>query len=246
MAQARPPAARQTLNQVAALYSHDPGQTGLTAGVAFAGLAVIGLWGLYGDFFFSNLVVVAVVEVLVAGYAGSLAFLIGRLVRSQDRWQVESALTLRELLSEGRDDTSNPLTGAPFYARQLRLRLDEDIRRCKECGTSLTVVAVRLELAGRSPSRASFSQLNFDMAQLASSHPHVLASPTALGMFEYAFLLPNCDRRAARAVAAFVTSALRRYRCSFGLAVFPDDGEDGDTLLRRAVEECGMLQELAA
>ena len=246
MAQARPPAARQTLNQVAALYSHDPGQTGLIAGVAFSGLAVIGLWGLYGDLLFSNLVVVAVVEVLIAGYAGSLAFLIGRLVRSQDRWQVESALTLRELLSEGRDDTSNPLTGAPFYARQLRLRLDEDIRRCKECGTPLTVVAVRLELPGRAPSRASFSQANFDMAQLASSHSHVLVAPTALGMFEYAFLLPNCDRRAARAVAAFVTSALRRYRCSFGFGVFPDDGEDGDTLLRRAVEECGMLQQLAA
>ena len=54
MAQARPPAARQTLNQVAALYSHDPGQTGLIAGVAFSGLAVIGLWGLYGDLLFSN------------------------------------------------------------------------------------------------------------------------------------------------------------------------------------------------
>jgi hypothetical protein len=246
MAQARPPAARQTLNQVAALYSHDPGQTGLIAGVAFFGLVVIGLWGLYGDLFLSNLVVVAVAEVMVVCYAGSLAFLAGRLVRSQDRWQVESALTLRELLSEGRDDAANPLTGAPFYARQLRLRLDEDIRRCREYGTSLTVVAVRLELPGRAPSRASFSQANFDMAQLASSHSHVLVAPTALGMFEYAFLLPNCDRRAARAVAAFVTSALRRYRCSFGFAVFPDDGEDGDTLLRRAVEECGMLQQPAA
>src|SRR4030042_1068271 len=140
------PAARQTLSQVAALYSHDPGQTGRLAGVASFGLVVIGLWGLYGDLFLSNLVVVAVAEVMVACYAGSLAFLAGRLVRSQDRWQVESALTLRELLSEGRDDAANPLTGAPFSARQLRLRLDASLRRCKEGGTPLTVVAVRLEL----------------------------------------------------------------------------------------------------
>src|SRR4030042_332154 len=95
---------------------------------------------------------------------------------------------------------------------RVRVGWGEATRRCKEGGPSLPGLAVRLELPGRSPSRASFSQLNFDMAQLASSHPHVLASPTALGMFEYAFLLPNCDRRAARAVAAFVTSALRRYR----------------------------------
>ena len=216
---------RQTVGQVVALFSHDPGQTGRLAAAAFAGLAVIGLWGLYGDLFFSNLMVVTIAEVLIACYVGCVAFLAGALVRSQDRWQVESALTLRELLSEGGDGGTNPLAGSPFYARQLRLRLDDGIRRSKEYGTSLTVVAVRLELPSQAPSRASFSQANLDMAQLAMSHRQLLVSPTALGMFEYAFLLPNCDRRAAQAVNKFVTAALRRYRCSFGLAVFPDDGK---------------------
>ena len=237
---------RQALSQVAPVFSHDPRETGRLAAVTFFGLAVIGLWGLYGDLFFSNLFVVAVAEVLIVYYVGSMAFLVGRLVRSYDRWQVESALTLRELLSEGGDGGAHPLAGSPFYTRQLRLRLDEDMRRCKEHGTSLTVVAVRLELSTQRPSRTSFTQANFDMAQLAMSHGDVLVSPTVLGMYEYAFILPNCDRRTAQSVKKFVAGALPRYRCSFGLAVFPEDGEDSETLLQCAVEECGMLNRAAA
>jgi len=246
MAQRYPRVVRSSLGQVAALLSHDPAQTGLLVGVALTGLVVVGLWGLYGDLFLSNMVVVAVTEVLIVCYVGSLVGLAGRLVRSQDRWQVESALTLREMLCEGKDGAANLQAGSPFYARQLRLRLEEEIRRCREYGTSLSVVAVRLELPDQRPSRAGFSQASFDMAELVTSHRQALLAPTALGMFEYAFLLPNCERRAAQAVATFVGNALKRYRCSFGLAVFPDDGQDVDTLLRRATEQCGMLHSSAA
>jgi len=234
------------MGQIVAPLSHDPAQTGRLATVALAGLVVIGLWGLYGDLFFSNMVVVALTEALIICYAGSLTFLAGKLVRFHDRWQVESALTLRGLLSEGKDGTANLQAGSPFYARQLRLRLEEEIGRCRQYGTSLSVVAMRLELPNQSPSRAGFSQANFDMAELVTSHRQALLAPTALGMFEYVFLLPNCERRAAQAVAAFVANALRRYRCSSGLAVFPDDGEDVDTLLRHAIEQCGILRVSAA
>lgn len=237
---------RITLGRLVALFSHDPAQTGLLVIVALGGLAGIGLWGLYGDLFLSNLVVVAVIEVLIAFYVGAVALLTGRIVRSQDRWQVESALTLREMLSEGGNVAANVQAGSPFYARQLRLRLEEGISRCKEYGTSLSVVAVRLEVPGQAPSRTGFSQANFDIAELVTLHREALISPTALGMFEYAFCLPNYDRRAAQAMTTFVANALKRYRCSFGLAVFPDDGEDADTLLRRATEQCGMLHNRAA
>lgn len=234
------------MGQVVALLSHDSGQTGFLAGVTFGGLVVIGLWGLYGDLFFSNLKVVTVSEVLIVCYVGWLAVLAGRLVHSYDRWQVDSALTLRELLSEGKEGAGNLQAGSPFNARQLRLHLEEEIRRCRQYGTSLSVVAVRLELPDQRPSRAGFSQASFDMAELVTSHRQTLLAPTALGMFEYTFLLPNCERRAARAVTTFVGNELRRYRCSFGLAVFPDDGQDADTLLRCAAEDCGMLHSSAA
>jgi hypothetical protein len=246
MSQRYPRVVRSSLDQIMVLLSHDPAQTGFLAGVVLTGLVVIGLWGLYGDLFFSNMKVVAVSEVLIICYVGSLIVLAGRMVRSQDRWQVESALTLRELLSEGKDGAASLQAGSPFYARQLRLRLEEEIRRCREYGTSVSVVAVRLELPDERPSRAGFSQASFEMAQLVTSHRRTLLSPTALGMFEYTFLLPNCERRAAKAVATFVGNELRRYRCSFGLAVFPDDGQDADTLLRSATEQCGMLHSSAA
>lgn len=233
-----------TLSQFATVLSHDRGGTGILVVVALAGLIVIGLWGLYGDLFLSNLVVVAVAEVLIVLYAGSLTLIAARLVRSHDRWQVESALTLRDLLSEG--GSGNVQAGSPFSARQLGLRLEQEIRRCKEYGTSLSVVAVRLELPGRSPSHAIFSQANFEMAELVTLHREALISPTPLGMFEYAFCLPNCERRAAQAITAFIAHSLSRYHCSFGIAVYPDDGEEGNALIQLATAQCGMLQSSAA
>ncbi len=239
-------AVRVTLSQVRALFSHDPAQTGVLVTVALFGLASIGLWGLYGDLLFSNLVVVVAIEALIVCYGAFLFALMARLVRTQDRWQVESALTLRDMLSRGSDAAVSVQAGSPFYAGQLRLRLEEEIRKCKEYGTLLTLVAVRLELPGQAPSRAGFTQANFDVAQLVTSHREALVCPTALGMFEYVFLLPNCDRRSARSIIMFVASGMKHYRCFFGRAVFPDDGEDADTLLRCATEQCGMLHDTAA
>lgn len=238
--------ARLTASQLAALFSHDPAQAGILTTVALAGVAVIWLWGLYGDLLFSNLVVATSTSVLTFGYAGSLAVMAGRLVRSQDRWQVDSALTLRDLLSDRTNAGANPQAGSSFYVRQLRLRLDEEIRRCKGYGTELTVVAVRLELPGQAPSHAVLSQANAEMAELVAAHRDALTCPTSLGLFEYAFLLPGHDRQAAEAMTAWVARTLKRYRCSFGLAVFPEDATDADTLLRRATEHCGVLHSSAA
>jgi len=239
-------AVRVTLSQLAALFSHAPAQTGVLVTVALSGLASIALWGLYGDLLLPNLGVVAVIEVLIVCYGGFVAALTASLVRSQDRWQVESTLTLRDMLSGGSNVAASVQAGSPFHAGQLRLRLEEEIAKCKEYATLLTVVAMRLELPGEAPSRAGFTQANFDVAQLVTSHRGALVCPTALGMFEYVFLLPNCERRSARAMIMFVASAMKRYRCFFGRAVFPDDGEDADTLLRLATEECGMLHNSAA
>jgi GGDEF domain-containing protein len=236
----------RAVSQALAVLLHDPAQAGLIATIAIAGLLIIGLWGLYGDLFLSNMVVVAVSEVLIVCCAGAVTFLTGRLVRSHDSWQVESALTLRELLSEGKDGTASLQAGSPFHARQFRLRVEEEIRRCRQYGTSLSVVALRVEIPSQSPSRAGFSQANFDMAELATAHREALLSPTALGMFEYALLLPNSGRRDAQAMTTFVGNALSRYRCSFGVAVYPDDGEDFDALLHSATEQCGILHRSAA
>ncbi len=236
---------RLTIGRMIAPLMRDPGRGGVTATVGIVGLALIWLWSLYGDFVLPHLVVVTAATLLTACYAGWLAVTVGTLVREQDRWQVESALTLRDLLSD-RHDSGSPLAGWPFYLRQLRLRLDEEIRRAHDYGTPFTVAALRLEVPGHAPSHALLSQANFEMADLVAAHPGAVLAPTSLGLFEWAFVLPHHDRRAAQAMAEFIARTLRRYSCSFGLAVFPDDGLDAESLLRCAVDRCGVLQTTAA
>ena len=237
---------RLNLGRLGALFAHDPAQAGYLAGLVIVGLVLIGLWGLYGDLLFSNLLVVAVIELLIAAYVVAIASLVVKLVRSQDRWQVDSALMFRQLLSEGRNSAGDAQVGSPFYARQLRLRVEEETKRAREYGTSFSLLVMRLELPGQSPSHAVFAQANAEVAELAMSHREMLISPTALGMFDYAFCLRTSDRAAAQAMAGFLTQALKRYRCFFGVAAFPEDGADPDQLIRRAVERCGVLRDDAA
>jgi hypothetical protein len=105
---------------------------------------------------------------------------------------------------------------------------------------------MKVRVTGQQPTHALLRQVNAEVAQLAGSHSDMLTLPTAVGLFEYAFLLPNCDRRNAEAVTDFAARTLRRHRCSFGVAVFPDDGQDSETLLRNALERCGVLNTLSA
>jgi len=237
---------RQALSGLLSLYAHDPAQAGLLAGLAVAGLIVIGLWGLYGDLVLSNLVVVASSEVLIAVYALVIAVRMENLVRSHDRWQVESALTFRQLLAEAKSFGGDAQAGSPFYAQQLRRQLDEEIRSCREFGSSFSLVVLRLELPGQSPSHAIFAQANAEVADLMLRHRDAFVCPTALGMFEYAFFLRNSDRATARTITAYLARSLKKYRCFFGVVVFPEDGTEADLLIRRAVEQCGMLQGTAA
>src|SRR5207247_2472678 len=82
---------KSTLARLGELAAYNPQRSRIILEVALVGLAVIGLWGLYADFFLSNLVVVAVIIVMVALYGSAIAILMGNLVRETDRWQVESA-----------------------------------------------------------------------------------------------------------------------------------------------------------
>lgn len=239
-------AIRPALGDISALSRHDPARAGLIVGIFAGGLTGIGLWGLYGDLWLSNLVVVGVAEALAATHLLVIAVLVGRLVRSQDRWQVESALTLRQLVSQGKDASGSIQAGSPFYARQLERRVQSGIDRSKEYGTKLSLVALRLEVPGQAPTHAVFTKANVEVADFATLHRDAILAPTALGLFEYAFYLPNCDRRIAEAMAAFIANALDGYRCVFGIAVFPEDGEDAASLLRCATEAAGMLLSNAA
>ncbi len=237
---------RDLARQARVIASRDTVRAGQLGGVVLAGLAVLWLWGLYAELFLSNFVVVSVSTVLTAAYAGVIAVLIGNLVRAEDRWQVESAHTLRDLLSERADRTSSVQSGTAFYVRQLHLRLADEVRRCQEYGTPLSVVAVRLEAVGQSPTHALLTQANAAVSDLVSAHPDAFVCPTPLGLFEYAFILPHQDRQVAAVMTEFVAGALGRFHCSFGVATFPEDGGSAEALLREANDRCGILHSSAA
>lgn len=214
--------------------------------IATIGFLGIGFWGLYADLVLSNLLTVAVAQLMLVVYFVTMAILLERLVRSHDRWQVESALTFRQLLAEAKSFSGDSQAGSPFYARRLREQLGEQLRRCEQYGTPLAVVAFRLELPGQSPSHAVFTQANRDVADLLTHHYTAMTCPTALGLFDYAAFIPNCDRRAAASVIGFLSRTLGRYQWYAGIAVAPDDGRDPDVLLQRAIAECGALHAYAA
>ena len=228
------------------LLSHDSSSSWLLLGVVSGGLAAIGLWGLYADLFLSNLLVVAVSVILISVYGLTLMFLVERMVQSRDNWQVAAALAYRQLLTEAVPFAGDTQVGSPFYARRLEAQLQEDIGRCRTFGTPLAVVAFRLELAGQAPSHALFTQANREVADLLGQHQSTFVGSTALGMFEYGFYLPNCDRRAAQKITDFISSKLKRYRCYFGIAIFPDQNSDATNLLRLAIDQSGLLNTNAA
>ena len=228
------------------LLSYDQSSSWLLLGVASGGLAVIGLWGLYGDLFLSNLVVVGFSVLLIFIWSLFLGFLVERIVTSHDRWQVEAALTYRQLLTEAKPFAGDTQVGSPFIALRLQNQLQDEMVRCRAYGTPLAVVAFRIELPGQAPTHAVFTQANAEVADLLGQHQGTLIGASALGMFEYGFFLPNSDRNAAEKITQFIATKLKRYRCYFGLAIFPDQETEPMTLLRLAMEDSGQLNTQAA
>jgi hypothetical protein len=238
-------AIKDALGKASALAAYDPPQARILVLVALATIGIVGVWGLYAELFIPNLIVELVAVSLSTAGLLLVANLTGKLVRSHDRWQVESALTFRQMLSEGGKLAGGFQAGSPFYAQQLRLRLKEEIQHARDYGTSVSLVAMRIELLGQSPSHAVFTQANYEFAELAIRHGDTLLAPTALGMFEYAFFLRTADRKAAQSITQFLARDLKRYQCSFGIACFPEDGAEPELLLHRAMTSSGMLREAA-
>jgi hypothetical protein len=238
--------AKAAQEQVTTLYWHNPRTTGLYFGLAIAGLVLIGLWGLYGDWFLGNLIAVTVSEVLTLAYVVAVALAAGKLVRERDRWQVESALTFRQMLAEAKSFSGDSQAGSPFYAKRLRVALDRDIKHAREVGTSVAMIAFRVELLSQAPSHPVFVQANGEVAELLSLYPETIACPTALGMFEYAFYIRNADSKSVRAITSFIERSLPRYECHFGVAVLDEDGKDAESLLKAAMSGTGWLSTVAA
>ena len=60
---------------------------------------------------------------MIVAYCLVLVLLVEGIVRSRDRWQVEAALTYRQLLTEAKPFEGDTQVGSPFYARRIQTQL---------------------------------------------------------------------------------------------------------------------------
>jgi hypothetical protein len=217
----------------------EPERTKLLLKVAAGGAVALFLWTWAGKVIAGDVVFALVDIVATLAYSAAIVVLTGNLVRGADRWQVESAMQARRLLSTGRHiaDTSaqpvEPQIGT-FDHWYFVLKLDDEIKRARRLGTPVSIVMMKISPAGQDATPAIAEQINFDVAQLAASHDKTMTKPSAIGPLEYAFLLPNTDRNEARARVTPLLAPLGDYWCDFGIAVYPDDGTEAEALVALA------------
>ncbi|HEY7268787.1 MAG TPA: hypothetical protein VH951_03075 [Dehalococcoidia bacterium] len=220
----------------------EPERTKLLLKVAAGGAAVLFLWTWAGRALAGDIIFAFVDVVAMLAYSVAIIVLTGNLVRGADRWQVESAMQARRLLSTGRQrvedlqraDTEGAATFDHWY---FVLRLEDEIKRARRTGTPVSIVIMQISAAGEQMTPALVEQINFDVAQLAASHTKTMSMPSAIAPCEYAFLLPNTDRNEAKSRIAPLLAPLGDYWCDFGIAVYPDDGSDAEALVALAQQQ---------
>jgi len=89
----------QENENVFAMLRREPEQADLIMKAGFGGPVAIVLWDFGGGLLLPALPVALVTFLLILAYAGALVYLIAKLVRSADKWQVDSAMQARRLLT---------------------------------------------------------------------------------------------------------------------------------------------------
>jgi len=63
------------------------------------------------------------------------------------------------------------------------------------------------------------------------------------GETEFLFCLPQTDSKGVKTFTSQLVTALGRYWCHFGVATYPEDGTDAETLFNRAREACELSRQ---
>ena len=221
-----------------AVFRREPGRSQLILKLGLAGPLLLLAWAWAGPWLLSEAAVLATTGLLVLAYGVAMTVLTAMLVHSADRWQVESAVEARRLMSRGRRGGREEAETVSFHHIHFLLRLQEEVRASRRSGTAASIVVMKVTSPAAEPSSAVMEQVAFDMAHLAVSHARTLTTPSAIGAAEYAFILPGADSQAAKALVSALTNALGDYWCTFGIASYPEDDADAETLLDQAREQC--------
>ena len=220
------------------LLQTEPDRTRLLLKVAGAGALTLLVWAAIGKAVVSDVVFLLIDLVAIAAYSTAVAILTGNLVRGADRWQVESAMQARRLLSSPRRAEPVAATGEPQTASfdhwYFILRLEDEIKRARRYGNPLSVVILHIGPPGEEATPAITEKIDYDVAQLAANLAKTMTMPCAIAPLEYAFILPESDRNEARARIAPLLTPLGDYWCRFGISVYPDDATGAEELVELA------------
>ncbi len=217
--------------------------------LAIAVPPAVALWSLLAPWTLPDLGVAAVTMLVVLAFGGVMAWLASSLTRHADRWQIQSAVEARRLLSrrEAPREPERRAEDSSFHQTYFMLRLQDEVRAARRIGAPMTVVVLKISEPVAGGSQALIEQVNFDMARLSASHARTIRAPSAIGPLEFAFCVPEQDRGETKTLVRQILGALGDYWCAYGIAAYPEDASEASALLDIAREQAeGVLESASA
>ena len=233
-----------------AAFKREPDQAWLLLKVVLGGALAIVAWDLVSGYFLSDIASAVVSLLLVLAYALGLAYVTRRLVQSMDRFQVESAKQASRLAATRRrvdrptgETVIPPMPQASFQQAYFLLRLNEEVKQARLHGYLLSLIAIDVTVPHQEMTPELVESVSFELAQIASDHTRTISMPLSTGETEFLFCLPQTDSKGVKTFTSQLVTALGRYWCHFGVATYPEDGTDAETLFNRAREACELSRQ---
>jgi len=126
----------------------------------------------------------------------------------------------------------------PFHEKYFMLRLREEVQNARRDHRGMTVVALDVTMPGLQATPEIVSRVCSDIAELASNQHKTISQPFHVAESEFVFSLPYCEAGESKAFVSKVVQGLGDYWCHFGIARYPDDATDADSLVAKAREAC--------
>ncbi len=236
------------------LFKRDPEQGQFLLKFGLGAPIIIVVWHLIGGYFLPVYALAPITLFLVLLYGAALTLLTYRLVHGVEQARSEANEQSLRLLGATPTSTRRsraaaeaaadddlampPPPPASFPQVYFLMRLQEEVARSRREGTEMAVIALDATRAGEEPSQTLIEKTSIEIATLAAEHFKTISLPLSVSATEYAFCLPNCDRAFAEDFVSKLVRALGDYWCHFGVAVYAEDGSDGESLFEHARQEC--------
>jgi hypothetical protein len=151
----------------------------------------------------------------------------------------EPAIASEEEEIDAEAEVASPPALEPrFHQVYFLLRVTEEVQRARREGYEMSVLALDVTVPGRELTPQLVEKVSFEMAHIASSQNKVISYSLSLGPTEFVFSLPHLDRVETKDFVSKVVQSLGDYWCHFGVAHYPDDATDAESMVEFARQQC--------